>query len=221
MSLEPVAEGVYIQRHPLRMMGCHLGRVVTVIRLGSGKLLIHSTAPFSNEDRSDILSVGEPAYLMEASNFHDTATDEGRRAFGEVPYFVPSGFKKMSDPGTADIDELPDDGEVVIVKIGGVPKLNEYAVFHTPTKTLIVADLFFNLPDSVGTWTKWFLKTTVGLDTYPGQSRLLSHYIKDRSAYIDSVNQIAELDFDRIIVGHGDPVTHDAKAVFREILLTS
>ena len=44
MALELLDENVYLQRHPLKLAGCCMGRMVTVIRLASGKLIIHSTA---------------------------------------------------------------------------------------------------------------------------------------------------------------------------------
>jgi hypothetical protein len=47
MSLVPIADRVYVQRHPLNLLGCRMGRVVTILQLESGRTLIHTTAGFS------------------------------------------------------------------------------------------------------------------------------------------------------------------------------
>lgn len=48
--LKQVAENVWTLRYALPILGHDLGRTVTVIRLASGKLVIHSTAPFTASD---------------------------------------------------------------------------------------------------------------------------------------------------------------------------
>ncbi len=42
----------------MSLMGCRLGRNVTIVRLGSGKLLVHSSAPFSAQDVEAIRELG-------------------------------------------------------------------------------------------------------------------------------------------------------------------
>ena len=70
-----------------------MGRVVTLLRLESGKVVIHSTAEITQEQVEEIRELGEPGWLVEATCFHDTCAKEGRKAFPDIPYLVPPGFK--------------------------------------------------------------------------------------------------------------------------------
>ena len=47
---QPLAENLWLPVYPLKMLGADLRRNVTLIRPRSGKVLIHSTAPFTAED---------------------------------------------------------------------------------------------------------------------------------------------------------------------------
>ena len=99
-----------------------------------------------------------------------------------------------------------------------MPKIREFAFFHHPSRTLILADLMFNLSPEAGRWTQWFLRASGGIHEFPGMSRLFRFLIKDRAAFASSIQQIADLDIDRIIVAHGDPIVRNAKATFLRTL---
>ena len=101
-----------------------------------------------------------------------------------------------------------------MIEVGGLPKVRERVFFHRPSKTLIVADLLFNLPPEVGKWTLGFMRAMAGMRGYPGMSRLFRLCIKDRSAFVASMREIAALDFERIVVAHGEPIVDDAKRQF-------
>jgi hypothetical protein len=197
-----------------------MGRSVTIIRLSSGKLIIHSTAPFSVEDVSAISSLGEPGWLVEATNFHDTCAGDGVSAFPDLPYLVPPGFPGKAGANCCSLMSPPPvwKGEVDVIELKGMPRIREHAVFHRASGTLILADLFFNLPSDSGRWTRGFLRVFAGIRDYPDTSRLFKACIRDRDAFRTSLQRLIDLDFERIIVGHGDPILIDAKTTFEVIL---
>ena len=84
--MNAIAENLWTMQYPLTMLGVHINRTVTLIKLRSGELVIHSTAPFSPEDVASISALGEPAYLVEALNTHDTFAKEGHAAFPNIPF---------------------------------------------------------------------------------------------------------------------------------------
>ncbi|MGJ8723406.1 MAG: hypothetical protein ACSHYB_02525 [Roseibacillus sp.] len=217
-ALEPLTDNVFLQRHPLSIAGAQFGRNITVVRLSSGKLLIHSTADFTEEDAQAISELGEPAWLLEATLYHDTFAKEGRAAFPDIPYLVPKKFPEAEslNAQTLTPQNAPNEWarELEVIPIKGAPKLNELALYHSPSKTLILADLIFNLPPTTKGWTRFFLRALSGIKVYPGMSRLLKLCIKDREAFTHSLQQIADLDFEHIIVAHGDPILTDAKSKF-------
>ena len=220
--LEEIGPNLSIQRHSLNLMGCKMGRVVTLIRLNSGKVLIHSTANFGAEDISEIRKFGELSWMFEATNFHDTYAQEGRAAFSDIPYFAPSGFKDTESLQCTSTGSLPEEweNEIEVIKIEGMPKIQEHVVYHRQSKTLIVADLLFNIGPEAGWWTHTFLRATAGIREYPGMSRLYRLFIKDRSAFAQSMQSILALDFERIVVSHGDPIEENAKDQLQDLLVT-
>lgn len=200
-----------------------IGRNVTVIRLGSGELVVHSTAPFSPEDVAEIAALGTPAWLVEATNFHDTFASPGVAAFPDLPYLVPPGFRSPKGCRTFPLVSPPEAwrNEIEVLPIGGMPKVNEHALFHKPSRTLIVADLLFNLPPAGGLWTRVGLRAVSGIRNHPGNSRLFRAMIRDRSAFEGSLAKLLSLDFDRLVVAHGDPLDGNAReraaTVFRDL----
>ena len=218
--LHEITPNVFLQRHPLRMAGCQMGRVVTLLRLESGKVVIHSTAEFTQEQVEEIRELGEPGWLVEATCFHDTCAKEGRKAFPDIPYLVPPGFKGAGRLVGMALSPAPREWgeELQVIELGGMPKVREHAFFHRPSKTLIVADLMFNLPPDVGRWTQMFLRATGGISDYPGMSRLFRFLIKDRTDFVSSIGRIAKLDFDKVVVAHGEPILENAKSRLLELL---
>ncbi|MEM7696781.1 MAG: hypothetical protein AAF236_00065 [Verrucomicrobiota bacterium] len=198
----------------LKMLGCEMGREVVLLKLQSGDLLIHSTAPFTDADRREIESFGNPRWMMEATAFHDTYSSEASSQFFGLPYLTPNpqhgnGRQLAAPPEWSD--------EIELLAFDGMPTLSEHAVYHRNSKTLILADLLFNVPES-SRCTRRVLRVLSGIAEYPGQSRLLRFFIRDRKAFRDSMNRLLEWDFERIVVGHGDPIETDARAKLETVL---
>jgi len=206
--MNELAPDLYLQCHPLSLLGCQLGRNVTVIRLRSGKLIIHSTAPFTKVNLKEIKELGEPAWLLEATCFHDTYAKDARAVFPEIEYLVPSGFPATDQLQAQIMEQTPKewDDEFQVIPLKGIPRLNEFACFHSPSKTLIVADLVFNLPPTVNWWTRSFFRLVSGIGTEPAMSRLFRGLVRDRQAFSESIAALLELDFERVIVAHGEPI---------------
>ena len=217
--MKALGPGAWVQSHPLVLAGADFGREVTVFRLEDGRLVIHSTASFAAEDVAAIGSVGTPAFLLDATNFHDTAVVPAQAAFPDLPYFAPNRFplrKRLPEIGTLEDAAREWGDELEMLELGGMPKIQEHVLFHPASRTLVVADLLFHLPDTMSRWTRGFLRVASGIREYPGMSRLFRLAIKDRDAFRRSLDQILDWDFERVVVGHGVPIETDASAAFRE-----
>ena len=108
---------------------------------------------------------------------------------------------------------------------------NKELVFnHRPTKTLIEADMMFNLPareqfsrtevdSTTGFLTRLFIgmQNTVGAATW--QKRFLWYAASsgDRKGFNASARKIAGWDFERIVPCHGDVIESGGKGVFERI----
>lgn len=219
--LQTLAPNLWLLSYPLKMLGVDLHRNVTVIRLASGKLIIHSTAPFTAEDVAAIEGLGEPGWLVETLLRHDTFAREGRAAFPNVPYLAPEGFSTDLEFSTGSLIPEPEEwkGEVAVLAIDGAPEFGEIVMLHRPSRTLIVADLIFHFSHPEGFWKKTLLTlATVGGEYEPGVTKPFKQAIKNHDAFEASVRTLLEWDFDRVVVGHGEPIPTGGKEKLREAL---
>lgn len=221
MKLDPIAANLWLIRYPLKMLGLDFNRNVTLIRLSSGRLIIHSTAPFSFVDIAAIKALGEVDWIVDTLLRHDTFAAEGRAAFPAASYLAPVDFSENLPFDTGFLIPAPPEwrDEVEVLAIEGAPSFGEIVTFHRPSRTLIVADLVVHFPNPTGFGEKWLLKlATVGGKSAPGFTRPFHHAVEDQPAFENSLLQMLEWDFDRLIVGHGVPILHGAKAKLRSAL---
>ncbi|MBA2269197.1 MAG: hypothetical protein H0W20_01190 [Chthoniobacterales bacterium] len=218
--MEQVAENVWVMRFPLRLLGVAIGRNVTIIRLASGKIVIHSTAPFMPADVAAIRQVGEPGWLLDATRFHDSFVEEGRAAFPAVPYLAPGDLAKGTAGETAPLTPAPSEwaGELEVLELDGMPKVREHVMFHRPSRTLIVGDVLFNFGRGASGWTRFFARHVMRLKEFIGMSPFFRLMIRDRDAFRSSVAAMMRWDFDRVIVGHGEIIARGGKERLRDVL---
>ena len=209
--MNAVAENLWTMQYPLTMLGAHINRTVTLIKLRSGELVIHSTAPFSPEDVAAIAALGQPAYLVEALNAHDTFAKEGHAAFPDIPYLAPAGFSEAAGVPTQPLDPPPAawGDELAVLELAGKSEgTREYVMLHRPSRTLIVTDLVFHVTDEAGLGQRIFAAVGLigGQEQDTAVPRVEKLAVKDQTAYKRSLETMLQWDFERVIVGHGDVV---------------
>jgi hypothetical protein len=217
LKLKTIAPDLWMMTFPLTTLGVDLQRNVTIIRLSSRNLVIHSTAPFSPADVKMIRKLGNPHWLVDVLLRHDTFAAQGSAAFPEATYLAPKGFQA---PGvlTRCLTPPPAEwqGEIQVAFIEGIPAFSESVMLHQATRTLIVGDLLFNFEGKHDLLTKAFLKVAAVGGIYdPGVTRPLRNAVEDEAALTRSIQEILSWDFDRIIVGHGEPIRTGGKLKLR------
>ena len=218
--MQQIADNLWLLRFPLRLLGMQIGRNVAVIRLASGKLIIHSTAPFSSDHIAAIRALGEPAWMLDATRFHDSCAAEGRAAFPDLTYLVPEPFPKREQLRASVLSDAPAEwrGEVELRRIDGMPSVQEHALFHRASRTLIVGDLLFNFRENATWWTKLVARWLLRLNRLVGMSLVFRSMIRDKAAFNRSMADIFAWDFDRVIVGHGSVVETGGKELLRKVV---
>jgi hypothetical protein len=93
--------------------------------------------------------------------------------------------------------------------------LDEIVFYHRRSRSLIVADLLFNLSEEDAWITRTMGSLVIG--PFPGCrfARLYRPAVTDRRRMHTAVERILDWDFDQIIVGHGAIVENNRKEVFR------
>jgi len=217
----------------------------TLVKLASGGLAVFSPVALTPEVQKTVSDLGEVKYIAALDIEHHIFLGPWHEAFPNAKVIGPDGLpekrKKQNnepvpfavvytDANKATLTVDPEfDAEFDVEYFGG--HMNKELVFlHKPSKTLIQADLLFNLPATEqfskaggdatsGILTKLFsaLQNTRG--TAIGQKRLLWWGVSsgNRPDFNKSVAKVDTWDFDRIIPCHGDVIETGGKGIFQKV----
>jgi hypothetical protein len=214
-----ITDDVVVMSFPWHVFRIDFARNVILLRLRDGRVVIHSSAPFTAEDIAAIRRFGEPAWLVDATLMHDTFAKEGRAAFPDLPYFAPDGFTKASGIPTEPLGSPPSDwkDEIDVLKLDG-NRMNEHALFHRRSATLVVADLFFSFPTETRGWARFFVRHITRLPRLFGMSVFFRMTIKDRQAFKSSMKALLQWNFERLVVAHREPIEGKARVAVERAL---
>jgi uncharacterized protein DUF4336 len=214
-SLTPFADGVWLDSEPVRIVGMPLTATMAVLRLRDGSLLVYSPVAMTDERRRAVEGLGRVAHLYAPSLYHDRWIGEWAAAFPSARVHAPAALAKKrrdlrvdrmlgtaAEPAFADVvDEVHIDGF----------RLDETVIVYRPARTLVVADLVHNIGRPEGAWTKLYTRA-MGFYDRVALSRMIRWVgFSDRGAALRSIDRVLSHPFDRIVVGHGTPVTDGAR----------
>ena len=215
-ELVPVSEDIWAVETPISLPGgVRMKTRMTVIRLGDGRLLLHSPVAMDDALLRALVSLGPVGYLVAPNRFHHLRMPHAARRFPEAAVFGAPGLREKVRGLRVDevlSDDVPAEwaSELSQTLVEGAPEMSEVAFFHKKSRTLVVSDLLFNIVEPEGFATKMVL-TLMGTAGRLAKSRLWWKFTNDKNSFGASVKKIMEWDFDRLIMAHGDIVEHDAK----------
>lgn len=232
----------------LRFGHIKIGGRGTAIKLQSGSIAVFSPVALTPEVEAKIQSMGNNVKYLAALDFeHHIFLGPWAKAFPNAQIIGVDGLpeKREADKATAGLKFA----SVFTASTKKDSKISEefdrefeyeyfhshvnkeLVFFHKPSKTVIEADLIFNLPateqysktginPSSGLLTKLFggLQHTHGSAIW--QQRFLWYAAggKDRKSFAQSVAAVDKWDFDRLIPCHGDVIETGAKSVYRKVM---
>ncbi len=201
-------------------MGVPLGRQLVVVRLSGGGLWVLSPIPVTPELRSELAALGEIRHVVGPNCYHDECLVELQREYPSPLFHAAPGLAKQRPDIRfgAELSDTPHPDWAGVLEqhlIKGMPRLNETVFFHAASRSLLIADLAFNLgPD--GPWWFGLLMRFNGCWGRFGPTQFCKFNMRDKAAVRASLDTILRWDFDRVIVGHGRNIETNGKAVFRE-----
>jgi hypothetical protein len=213
-------DALWLHEYFVRMGGAQFNARMTVIKLRSGELIIHSPCRFNEEVVAAVSALGRVAVLMAPGNFHWVHVSAWQRAFPRALTYVCPGTEERADGLRFDFvleDIAPPmwTDELSQVAVLATRYMREVAFFHRTSRTLILVDLVENFtPNTLG--TNLFLRLTfrcLGMWNRPGPAPEYRFGWGDKARVRDAMERILAWDFDRVIISHGDLITHDAKRV--------
>ena len=218
-GLVPFGKGIWLGSDPVGIVGMPLTSTMTVLRLGDGGLLLYSPVAMTGERRAAVEALGTVAHLYAPNLFHHRWIGEWAAAFPAARLHAPAGLAKKRrdlridrihgetpEPAFAGVvDELPVEGF----------RLRESALVYRPALALVVADLVHNVGRPTHPWSAIYTRL-MGFYGQVALSRVIRWTgFTDKRAARRSVDAILAQPFDRLVVGHGDPLPsggHDAFA---------
>jgi hypothetical protein len=215
--LQSVAEGLWAVRAPQQFMGMHVGTQMTIVRLSGGGLLLHSPIPITPELKVQIDAIGPVRHIICPNLFHHLHAGSALAAWPQALLHGPEKLQRKRKDLRFDavFSEAPHPdwaNDLTGITIDG-SLLGETVLYHKASKTLITVDLVENFSHHDHVPTRWYLKLG-GIYGRVGWHRLLRAVYVNRRKARASMQRILALDFERVLVAHGDHnIERDARRV--------
>lgn len=159
--------------------------------------------------------------LVAPSLLHHLHLADARRLAPYAALWAPPGFaEKLPELGEVNVlgrDPWPFYDELDFEVIEGAPKRNEVAFFHRASATLYTADVVFNIHGDSGWLSKLTLRA-MGVYQRFAMMKPWKHWVKNRGAFLESMERVLAWPFDRIVMAHGDIVETGGKELLRRAL---
>lgn len=216
--LEPVADRLWVQAQRLRFAGVETGTRMSVVRLANGGLFVHSPVSLDAATREAVDALGPVKAVVAPSRFHHLYVGEWIKAYPDaVAYACPGLERKRPDLAWHGVlgnePEKEWRGEIDQVFFGARSLENEVVFFHRSSRTLLCADLIFNLGSHPSRLTR-IVAFLMG-NRKPGATLLEHVIIRDRKAARAQVDRMLAWDFDRIVLAHGGLIETGGQQVLR------
>jgi hypothetical protein len=221
--LRSLAPEIWVAEAPLRWLGIELGRRMTVIRLSSGDLLVHSPAELTSDLRNAFGELGEVRFVVPASRFHGHLyMEQYREAYPKAELFAAPGLESrrrdLSFQGLLGNEVDPRWSEDIDqVVFPGSRFLTEIEFLHRPSGSLILGDLCMKLGPDRPLLSRAFVRLD-GVYKRFAMPRTIRLTVRNRRAAQLSLERMLGWEFDRVVVGHGDVVESGGRQALAEAL---
>ncbi|KAK9461626.1 uncharacterized protein V1516DRAFT_672520 [Lipomyces oligophaga] len=218
-----------------------IGGRETVIGLDSTSVAVIAPVPFTNESE-DVVAGREVKYLIAPDFEHHMALKSWKEKYPSSKVIGVQGLKERKKSDGVEVNyEISIANKCLTPTEAGIPDPlldqafqliylpahtnKELILYHLPTKSLIEADLLFNLPAHEQYSNTKISNTGILSRIFNGafnpsnhwHARAVSATLKDSPELRDALKSIYGWDFETIIPCHGDVITSDAKDIFHKV----
>ena len=220
-SLEAFVPGaIWLREYAVRLGGARFNARMTVIKLRSGTILVHSPCAFDDALAAEVAALGRVAAIVAPGNLHWLHVRSCQQAFPNAVTYLCPGVEKRAK-GLAFDFVLGDDAaplwsdELSQVVLQGTRVMREVAFFHHASRTLILVDLVENFT-SATLGTNLLLRTcfrALGMWNRPSPAPEYRFAWGDKARVREGLERILAWDFERVILSHGDIITRNARHI--------
>ncbi|TNC52304.1 DUF4336 domain-containing protein [Rubellimicrobium rubrum] len=153
-TLKPVADGIWIvDGGPMHVAMIPIPIRMTVVRLASGQVWLHSPVPYNARLRSEIEALGPISHLVAPNIAHWSFVKDWQRQFPEATTWAAPGLRKRRQVKASgvrfdrDLGHVPPEewaGDLQQRLLEGGLGLAEAVFLHRASRTLILTDLVEN-----------------------------------------------------------------------------
>lgn len=215
-----IPDALWLREYAVRLGGARFNARMTVIKLRSGQILIHSPCAFDEALAAEVAALGRVAAIIAPGNFHWLHVRSCQQAFPSAVTYVCPGVERRAKGLDFEFvlgDEAPPlwSGELSQVALTGPRLMREVAFFHLASRTLILVDLVENFTPATRGTNLFFriLFRAIGMWSQPGPAPEYRVAWGDKARVREGMERILAWDFERVILAHGDVITRDAKQI--------
>ena len=214
--IKKIAEHIFTYEYTAKLIPGILFPVTSsLIELHNNELMIISPGPFEEKSIRNFIDKYNCVYCVAPNALHHQHLQRFNDFFPEIKIYGPPSLinkqpwlsEKMMTLDTLK-EKLSD--QILFIAVQGNDFLEETVFYYQRSKSLIVTDLFFNMREPLPFGLKCLL-TLVDARNKIAQSKLVKKSTKDNIAYANSIKPLGNLDYQRIIVGHGNTITETAE----------
>ncbi|KAF9069480.1 hypothetical protein BDP27DRAFT_718995 [Rhodocollybia butyracea] len=230
--IREVAKDVWIFSRPFGRYGIPVGGRSTAVKLQNGGLWLLASTPLDTDTKAKLEELGPVKYIIGADAVHHMFLSDFKKAYPEAKVIAPKAAIERIEDKALKFDGIwgsdPEgtkygfEEDVQHCYFSGF-KNKDVAFFHPSSKTMIQADLLFNLPPT----EQYSKSTSSGRIPLVGNlvgnfgpfswfhSRFTASMDEDTKAMKRDVNTVTSWDFTRIIPCHGDVIELKAKEAWK------
>ncbi|KAH9948003.1 hypothetical protein B0H21DRAFT_821354 [Amylocystis lapponica] len=228
-AIRQVAKDVWTFSCPFARFGLFpVGGRSTAVKLQNGDVWVLASTPLSDETKTKLSEIGPVKWIIGADAVHYMFLSEYKKQYPDAKLIaVEDAIKKKPEEGLkfdgAWGADPPDtkygfESDIQHCYFSGF-KNKDVAFFHPASKTVIEADLLFNLP-AIEQYSKTGSSGRIpiigNLNPYMWVHKRFAWSLgEDKEAMKRDVKTVAGWDFNRIIPCHGDVIEKDGNAAWR------
>jgi len=213
----PFADEVWVETRPARFLGLESGTRMTLVRLSSGGLFVHSPVALDAATRAAVDALGEVRAVVAPSVFHHLSVGQWMRAYPDAVFGACPGLEwKRTDLAFTCVvadEPRPEWSQDLAQVYFSSRRENEVVFFHRASRTMICSDALLNLSRHPSRMTRLVAKL-MGNDG-PGRGWPERLMIRDRGLARRQVERMLEWDIDKIVLAHGTLVERGGRDALR------
>lgn len=212
--LKPVAKDIWIVDGPLiKFKGVSFPTRMTIVRLSSGALFIHSPVALTQYLKEEVEKLGEVKHLVSPNRIHYWWIGEWKALYPNAISWASPGSRdaarKVGWEFDKDLSDEPENewrGDIEQLIVKGSRILEEVVFYHKGSNTLILADLIENFEAQMekSLIIRMFMWLAGNLDPdgkLPIDLRMA--YLGRHKQLKKAIDKILEWSPDKVIIAHG------------------